>query len=415
MTMNYLLAAMLISAGPNIQTFTMPDGLDVVIHRVPGADQVALRLIVRAGASHDPGARNGLAHAVQQLVFHGSYAIDSSALRAHLLERGANYGAVTSIDYTYYVLDVSKTDWLPASADYLEVVTNPALMDANLDAALGVIESKEASLFFEKSLFWAADLVLFPSRDNGRTPIIGSRTTRRSITSKNVLEFYRKYYIPTNATILIVGDVPLSEIEVLLSDHVRWPPHTLRERIPLREPVDMNVPVNQTIRAYPPAVLYGYAVPELDGGTCRAIANLLQLRLTIDLVGKKALATSVLVDCPRLRGRQILMTATLSRSNEGGLAPSAVAEAFEGVRSTQATTRERSAILRRMALRSKMSVREKAERLIPALAAPPSKARTRRLEAIVDPPPFRAVQIRRAARRAFVPNRRIVLRLDPLR
>ena len=404
---------LLAPSGPDVSMFRMPDGLDVVLVRTREANDVAFRALVRVGASDDPFGLNGIVHVLEHLIFHGTYTLLGRSFRERLAENGAEYNAMTSLDYTYYILDAPRKQWRSLAGDYLDVLTNPALTLTRLEAELGVVDS-EALLFTPRSLFSIADLVLFPSANQGTTPVIGSRRTRRGITDASLVSLYQRFYIPTNVTVLVVGDVSRSEVETLLEEHVHWAPQPEREA-PRRERLDMNVPVEQTIVAYPPATMYGYAVPKIEGLLCRQLAELLQLRLTVELVGERALASSVMVNCARMRGRRLLLAATLSRSYESGLLPDAMRAAFDAVQDRLATGEERSLIQQRMRAQLRDTTSKIAERLIPVLADPPSIARRRQVAAILDPPLPSAKAMRKEAKNAFLPERRVRLQLNPFK
>ncbi len=413
------MAGLLISAGPQLSTFRMPDGVDVVLVKMPKATDVAFRVMVRVGAADDPFGLNGMAHVLEHLVFHGTYALSGSRFRARLLENGAVYNAMTALDYTYYILDAPKEAWARLAGDYLDVLTNPALTLSRLDAELGVVDS-EALLFAQRSLFSIADLVLFPSGNKGAMPVIGTRRSRRSITDEDLVRLYQRFYVPTNVTVLVVGDVERDAVEQVLEAHVQWAPQSAeapqpRFQRPKPERLEMNVPIDQTIVAYPPALLYGYAVPQIDGLVCRQLAALLQLRLTVDIVGEKALASAVMVDCTRMRGRRLLLAATFSRSYESGLLPDAMSQAFEGAKTRLASSKERAVIRRRMAAQLRATPSEVAKHLISVLAEPPSARRRKRLSAMLKPTLPNASAMRRAAKTAFVAERRIKLYLNPFK
>ena len=413
MTIGVALAAALVMSAPNVDVFRMPDGIDVVLYRVPKAEEVALRVMVRVGAANDPYGKNGIAHMLEHMVFHGSYALGGAEFRARLAEGGGRYNAMTSLDYTYYILDAPKHTWRRLAADYLDVLTNPALTLADRHSELGVIDS-EALLFAQKSLFWLADLVLFPSNNKGSAPIIGTRRTRRNITAEDLVRLYRQNYIPTNVTVLVVGDVDREAISSLLTEHVHWPPMP-KQATPKLERLEMNIPIDQSIVAYPPAVLFGYAVPDLDGLVCHQLAELLQLRLTVDLVGRRALASQVIVQCTKMRGRRVLLAATFSRSYESGLVPDAMARAFERAKDRLASAEERTLLKRRSQARLQTDVEHIADYLVPVIADPPSASRRRQLRAMLKPRAPDAAALRRAARKAFSVDRRILLYLNPFK
>ena len=234
------------------------------------------------------------------------------------------------------------------------------------------------------------------------------------MTSRDLVKLYRQYYIPSNVTVLVVGDVKREVVESLLTKHVHWPPMP-KQGPPVLDRLEMNIPIDQTILAYPPAVLYGYAVPQLDGLVCHDLAELLQLRLTLDLVAGRALASKVYVQCTKMRGRRVLLAATFSSSYESGLVPDAMARAFERAKDEPASARERTLLMRRSQAKLQASAEKVADYLVPVIADRPSVSRRRQLLAMLKPRRPSAAALRRAARDAFVPERRILLYLNPFK
>jgi len=411
-----LLALALLSAPDPVEVFTMPDGLEVMLVHSPGAPQVALRFVVRVGAAHDPVGQNGLAHLLEHLVFHGSYGKSEHALRDALLDGGAEYNAYTSPDITFYALDAPADRWAKLAGPFVDTITNPALALARLESEHGVIDS-ESVLFSRRGLFWFTDLILFPG-NRGRAPVIGSKTSRRMSSLKDVREHYRRYYIPTNATALVVGDVAREDVEAMLSAHVRWPPQP-DLRAPTLERLEVNVPVAESVPAWTPAIVFGYAVPDLEPSLCHELASVLDLRLSLEIISRRALASDVNVQCVRLRGRSFLLAALVSRSYEGGILPDLLDQQFASAASKPLTSKERRLLLTR-ARAEQSALAEDPARLADALVQDAldldsGDDRARLVRAALDAPRLSPGKLAQAARRAFVSSRRVVLHLSPFK
>lgn len=414
MNLTCLLAAG-IAAAPTAQVeeFKTAGGLDVVLVRIPDAKTTALNVVVRTGASQDPWKKDGLAHLLEHLVFHGTYGQSGEAFREVVDAKGAYVNAFTSPHNTRYILHAPSAAWLGLAEDYLDTITNPALTLSPLSIELGVIDV-ESVFFAPASLYWVAEVVLFPG-NRGRMPVIGTYGTRRNATFEDIGDFYAQHYVPSNTTFVVVGDAERADVELLLEEHVHWPPH-LEDEAPVLAEMDLNVPVSQSVPGPRTGVIFGYHTPDMKGPVCEGLAALLQLRLTEVIVGVKALASGVKAHCTTMRGRNLLLAAATSASYEGHMLPDLLEAAFTGAAARPATAKERGLIRRRGRSRLRRvaaNPEDFAEHLGPALRLPPGTARTELLSSLVQNTLPGPATLQKAARGAFVPSKRFLVHVTP--
>ena len=413
-----ILPALLVTfaaASPDVQVqqFETAAGLDVVVVPVPGATRVALRVVVRTGAAQDPWKRDGLAHVLEHLIFHGTYDFSGSDLEDLIGVEGATYNAFTSPDDTQYQLEAPKAAWPELAGRYLDAVTNPALTLSTLDRELGVVDV-EAQLFSARGLPWLADLVLFPGNRGGPV-VIGSTSTRWQLTFRDLTEFYAQHYVPNNATFLVVGDVSKAHVEQLLAEHVHWPPQPDVEA-PRLAAMDLNVPVSQSVPGPLTGVIFGYHVPDLDDLSCEALSRLLELRLTSQIIAEDALASRVTVSCTSMRGHRLLLATTISGSFQGALLPDLLDQTFQSAASSPTSGKEAALIRRREEAQLRAAWADPgalANRLHVALLRGPGPARTATLQAMLRATRPSPGALQRAAQDAFMPDRRILVHLTP--
>ncbi len=414
MSFTCLLAAGIAAAPtPQVEEFETAAGLDVVLVRIPGAPTTALNVVVRTGASQDPWKKNGLAHLLEHLVFHGTYGQKGVELRDAVDAKGAYVNAFTSPEETTYVLRAPSGAWLSLAADYLDTITNPALSLTPLNIEQGVIDV-EANFFSQLGLFWLAESVLFPG-NRGSVPVIGTRGTRRNTTFQDITDFYAQHYVPRNTTFLVVGDAQREQVEMLLEQHVHWPPQ-LEDEAAVMVSMDLNVPVSQSVPGRITGVIFGYHTPDMDGPACEGLAALLQFRLTEVVIGAKALASNVAAHCTSMRGRALLLASAASASYEGHMLPDLLEAAFAGAAARPATAKERGLIRKRGRARLRRVLADPeafARHLGPALRLRPGAARTEMLGYLVNNTLPGSRTLQSAARRAFVPSKRFLVHVTP--
>lgn len=409
------LLAGLLTAAPavHVQEFTTSAGLGVVLVEIPDARTTILNAHVRTGASQDPWKKNGLAHLLEHLIFHGTYGQSGDELQERVDAEGAYINAFTDPETTNYVLEAPSLAWRRLAEDYLDTFSNPALSLSPLNKELGVIDV-EAVFFAHANLYWVAETVLFPG-NRGKAPVIGTYGTRRNVTFKELADFYSQHYVPSNTTFLVIGAANRDQVEALLDEHVHWPPQ-LEDKAPVMEAMELNVPVSQSVPGRRTGVILGYHTPDLDGPACAGLAELLELRLTEEVVGAMALASGVSAHCTSMRGHALLLATAVSASYEGHMLPDLLDAAFSDAASKPATPNERALMQKRHRARLRWAMANPsglAAHLGPALSMPPGPARTELLRYLMNGSLLGAQRLQVAARDAFVPAKRFLVHVTP--
>lgn len=193
----------------------------------PGGTAVA-RLVVAAGAGADPVGAEGTAHFLEHLLLRGTARFSGDELAEALRSLGTgadpHANSSTHADATVYTLEASLDDpdsldlalavlaeWASAAAIAAEDVT--AVRGVLLDEVRrhGETASGRLAGFFDEIYFRG-------SAYEGMT-LEGSEASIRSITDDQLREFYDTHYRPDNMALVIVGDLPVSQIEPLVQQH----------------------------------------------------------------------------------------------------------------------------------------------------------------------------------------------------
>ena len=199
------------------ETFTLANGLQVVVvpfHRAPAVTQM---LWYKAGAYDDPPGRSGIAHFVEHLMFRGTKETPPGEYSRLVAENGGRENASTSPDYTVYYQTVA--------ADRLELVMR---LEAERMHDLMITEDQvtpEREVIIEERRTRvdnvpAAQLdeqrraVLFLS-NHYRLPAIGWLSEMRGLGAEDARRFYATWYAPNNAVLVIAGDVEVARVRAL--------------------------------------------------------------------------------------------------------------------------------------------------------------------------------------------------------
>ncbi len=215
---------------PPLQRATLSDGLKVVLaerHEVP---VVQLSLIVDAGHAADslagPGMSNlaGTSNLALAMISNGTRTRNALQISARSEELGAEITAGSTLDTSFISLN-AITGELPASLElFSDVLLNPTFPDAEL---VRLKAQSIAAIQQQKSQPRGIASRLFPSLIYGSghaysNPFsgIGTEETVKSMTVDELRAFYRRWVRPDNATLLIVGDTTLKQIEPLLEQRL---------------------------------------------------------------------------------------------------------------------------------------------------------------------------------------------------
>ncbi|MBV9718155.1 MAG: insulinase family protein [Candidatus Eremiobacteraeota bacterium] len=210
----WLLCAPLVAVaegGPGdagIFTTTLRNGLRVVVVEDRAAPVVQTSVWYGFGSLQETSGKTGLAHALEHMMFRGTPEISSGGLDDMTARLGAQMNGETSYDYTqfYFEMPADKLDVaLFADADRMQhAALRAADWAIERNAVLNEIEGDESSPFF--NLLARVRAAAFPSQPAGRTPL-GSREDVARATVADIARYYREWYAPNNATLVVSGDV----------------------------------------------------------------------------------------------------------------------------------------------------------------------------------------------------------------
>ncbi len=263
-----------------VTTFTLDNGLEVVViedHRAP----VVVQMIwYKAGAADEPPGKSGIAHFLEHLMFKGTEKVAPNAFSALVEAQGGDDNAFTSWDYTSYFQRIA--------ADRLDMVMemeadrmrNLRLLPEDVDTERQVIleeraqrtDSDPGSLLNEQMR--AAQ---FQNHKYG-IPIIGWRHEMQGLTRDDALAWYSRYYAPNNAILIVAGDVTPDAVRALAEKHYGplKPSEGIAPRARPQEPpqlAERRITLTDD-RVSNPYVMRTYLAPERDPGAQQDAAAL---------------------------------------------------------------------------------------------------------------------------------------------
>lgn len=191
-----------------IYTTTLRNGLRVVVVEDRAAPVVQTSVWYGFGSLQETPGKTGLAHALEHMMFRGTNDISAGGLDDIVARLGAQMNGQTNYDYTefYFEMPADKLDVaLGIEADRMaHAALRASDWAIERNAVLNEIDGDASSPFF--NLLARVRAAAFPGQPAGRTPL-GNRSDVARATVADIARYYREWYAPNNATLVIAGDV----------------------------------------------------------------------------------------------------------------------------------------------------------------------------------------------------------------
>lgn len=197
-----------LALGPAVTSATLANGARLVVSEQRTVPMVLVQVIIDAGARRDPADRAGLAYLAADLLNEGTTTRSAEQINEAIDFLGASLSTSAEMDYAAIGLRVLKKD-LDAGLDLLaDVVLRPAFAEAELarrrEAVLASIRaSQDSPTMVAVRAFRPA---LFGDEPYGH-PVDGTEATVARITRSDIQKFYRGFYRPAGALVVVVGDI----------------------------------------------------------------------------------------------------------------------------------------------------------------------------------------------------------------
>ncbi|WP_420328013.1 M16 family metallopeptidase [Mameliella sp.] len=204
-----------------VSTFALDNGMDVVViedHRAP----VVVHMVwYRAGSADERPGSSGVAHFLEHLLFKGTDTLDPGEFSATVALNGGTDNAFTSYDTTAYHQRVAADRLGLMMKMEADRMVNLRLTEADILTEREVIieernsrvENSPGALFREQK-----DAALYLNHPYG-TPVIGWRHEMEQLDLDDALDYYRQFYAPNNAILVVAGDVTPEEVRTLAEEH----------------------------------------------------------------------------------------------------------------------------------------------------------------------------------------------------
>ncbi len=207
-------------AAPRVSEFTLKNGLHILVipdHRAPVVTQMVWYKI---GAADEPPGSSGIAHFLEHLMFKGTDLIPNGEFSKTVARNGGEDNAFTNHDVTAYFQRVAK-DRLPKVMEMeADRMTHLRLSKEDVDTERKVIlEERRTRVDNDPGSILQEQMTaaLYTNHPYG-IPIIGWDHEIRALDREDALSFYRRFYAPNNAILVVAGDVEPEDVRKLAED-----------------------------------------------------------------------------------------------------------------------------------------------------------------------------------------------------
>jgi zinc protease len=200
--------------------FTLDNGLHVILHPDRSVPVVAVNVWYHVGSGHERLGRTGFAHLFEHLMFEGSRHVPEGAFDTLLEAAGGDSNGSTTNDRTNYAIDVPSNALELAlflesdrMAHLLDAIT-PATVDGQRDVVKNERRENYENEPYGKA-YLALPALLYPKGHPYSWTVIGSMEDLGAASYDDVVEFFKTYYAPNNASLVIAGDIDVPEAKAL--------------------------------------------------------------------------------------------------------------------------------------------------------------------------------------------------------
>lgn len=213
-------ASVLGAALPRVLRFRLGNGLRLLLLMDKSAPVLSYFTWFRVGSRHEKPGKTGLAHLFEHLMFNETEGLRANEFDRKLEESGAESNAATWLDWTYYYESLPKDRFQLAVKLESERMARLVLREPQVASEKEVV-ANERRMRVDDDVEGTANELLYKTAFTHHPyhwPTIGWMKDIENFTPDDCVAFYRTYYAPNNATVVVVGDVAEKDVLIRIRD-----------------------------------------------------------------------------------------------------------------------------------------------------------------------------------------------------
>jgi zinc protease len=195
-----------------VEKRVLSNGLTILVYPHGSIPKVSSQIWYNVGSKNEATGERGLAHFLEHLVFKGTETMSELDLTMIAYKLSGYSNAFTSYDFTGYLFDFPKQHWQTSLDLFADCMVNCTFKQEHINSELKAV-IQELKLYrddYMTSLIEDMIAMIFADHPYHH-PVIGYKQDLWSITQESLFSFYKKYYTPGNAALVILGDVSPQE------------------------------------------------------------------------------------------------------------------------------------------------------------------------------------------------------------
>jgi zinc protease len=216
-----LLLSFSFSGNAQVHEYILDNGLKLLVKEDHRAPVVVSQVWYKVGSSYETDGTTGISHVLEHMMFKGTEKFGEGEFSRIIAENGGRENAFTGDDYTAYFQTLERSR-LPISfeleADRMRNITLPP---EEFKKEIEVVKEERRLRTEDNPNSVLREVAMSTAFQTSpyRQPIIGWMADLNSLTVADLIEWYRKWYAPNNATVVVVGDVDADEVHALAKQY----------------------------------------------------------------------------------------------------------------------------------------------------------------------------------------------------
>ena len=212
----FFLSAMLpaVAFAGNTQEFKLDNGLKLVVQEDHRSPVVVSQVWYRAGSIDEFNGTTGVAHVLEHMMFKGTKKVPAGQFSRMVAAAGGKENAFTSRDYTVYFQQLEKSRLELAMKLEADRMANLNMSDAEFAKEIQVVMEERRWRTEDKPQAQVGEQLMsstFQTHPYGR-PVIGWMNDLEHMKAQDARDWYKRWYAPNNATLVVVGDVDPQQV-----------------------------------------------------------------------------------------------------------------------------------------------------------------------------------------------------------
>ena len=252
---------------PKAEQFRLDNGLTVIVQPDRRAPTAVHMLWVRVGAMDEVDGASGVAHVLEHMLFKGTRDLKPGEFSRRVAALGGRENAFTMRDATGYFQQIPASKLEEVMKLEADRFANNQWPDEEFKREIEVVKEERRMRTEDspRALMWEVLNATTFQTSSYRRPVVGWMSDLESLTPQDARDFYKQWYVPANAVVVVAGDVePAQVLRLAQKYYGRMPARAVPPRKPRAEPpqagirrIEFKAPADQ---AY---VAMAFKVPQL--------------------------------------------------------------------------------------------------------------------------------------------------------